>query len=425
MARRAALALLAVSLLLEAGCASLRWPFFARPDHLHGAFTEQDLGIELGAYAARFAAQVGTAADDIHQATTVRSIRRRALVWTLQVPPLVDQLAYDPNTRFAFVACLLIATAQRQYLVEGDGRAVFGEQQPIAVDAANVLLEDALAIGTRFLTAAQLDDVRERAEELARKYPIQGRDFAVQRVPRALVRQDATASLGWIFTLPLAPFRALEGVDSGAAAIHEFNRTAQEFAQIASRMPERIRGQLQLFLYDFEDRDTVRESLAAADRVAASAERISEVAAALPAELRKALVESQGNVDAIGRVVEQARGVVGPLDEASRQLEQASAHWLAMIGPRDPNAPPSNERPADERWRDTAQAVGGAAAELRGLADDLRTLTGESDVSRAVDHLFWRAVALLVVFFALLLVYRALAARLAVGDGPRRQARDN
>jgi len=412
MLRRAAPWVLAVPLLVTAGCASLRWPFLGRDDEFGGAFTEEDLGTELASYSARFSAQVTNTADDIHQGTTDRTIRRRALLWQLQMPPLMEQVAFDASTRFAYVAVLLVATAQRRYLVEGDGRELFAEQQPLAVATANQLVDDALEIGGRFLTPAQLKEVSTRAEDLAARYPIQGRDFSVQRVPRALVRQEATASLGWIFALPLAPFRALEGVDSGAAAIHDFNRTAQEFTAVVQRLPDQLRGQMQLLLYDVEDRETVQHSVAAAEAIAASAERISEVAARLPEDLRQTLLESQGSVDAVGRVVEQAKALVGPLDQATAQLEQASAHWLTMIGPRDETPPGPNDVPFDERWRNTADAISGAATQLRGLADDLRTLSGDADLKSAVDHLFWRAVALIVLFFALLLAYRALAARI-------------
>jgi hypothetical protein len=130
-------------------------------------------------------------------------------------------------------------------------------------------------------------------------------------------------------------------------------------------------------------------------------------------ELRKALLESQGNVDAIGRVVEQARGVVGPLDETSRQLEQASAHWLAILGPRREQPPDPTARPFDVRdWGNTAQSVGSAAAELRGLAAELQTVSGSAALGRVVDRIFWRAAALIGLFFAALLAYRVLAARL-------------
>lgn len=411
MRNGAALALLIAALASTTACSSFRWPFL-RNDGLDRAFTEEDLRSEITSFVTRFSAQVTNAADDIRAATPDRATRRRALLWQLNMPPIIEEVAADNEPRFAYFACLLISTAQKRYLTEGEGGDLFGAQQPIAITAAELLVEDITALGARFLTAKQLADVATRADELAAQFPIQGRDFSVQRIPRGVVRQEASSSVGWLLTLPLAPFRALEGVDSGASAIHDFNRTAQQFSQIIARLPERLRGQMELLLYDIEDRQTVQESTAALELVAASAQSLSETAARLPDDLRKALLESQGSVDGLGRVVDQAKGLVGPVAEASAQLEQASAHWLSILGPNDP-APDPNQRPFDvNEWRDAAQSIGSAAAELQGLATEIQTLSGSTALERAVDRAFWRGVALIVVFFAALLAYRLLTARL-------------
>ena len=293
----------------------------------------------------------------------------------------------------------------------------------MAIDTATLLLDDILGVGARFLSQRQLGEISARAEDLATQFPIQGRDFSVQRIPRTVVRQEATSSLGWFIALPLAPFRALEGVDSGADAIHDFNRTAQQFAQIAARLPERLRGQMQLLLYDIEDRETVQRGTAAMESVAASAQLLAETAAKLPEDLRKALLESQGSVDAVGRVVTQAQTLAGPVSDAATQLQQASAHWLTILGPNDPTPDP-NRRPFDvTEWRDAAQSIGAAAAELRGFATEIETLSGSTALDRAIDRAFWRGAALIVLFFASLLVYRLLATRLTRPGWPETDPR--
>jgi hypothetical protein len=414
--RRAAPIACAVVLSLSLGCAGLRWPFGDRAGY-DSAFTEEDLDTELSAYTARFAAEVGSAAGDIHDQTTDRTLRKRALIWQLQMPPILEEAVYDQSPRLAYVACVIIATMQQKYLTDGDGKDLFGDLQSIAVTAATGLRDDALSIGEQFLPAGRLQDVAARAEDLASKYPIRGRDFSMQRIPRARVRAEATESLGWLFAIPLSPFRALQGVDTGAAAIRDFNQTAQEFAQITARLPERVRGQLELFLYDVEDRETVQRSTAALDRAAESAERASLAAERLPEDLRKALLESQGSVDSLGSVVAQAQALVGPLSEAAGSLEQASADWLAVLGPKSDAPPAPGERPFDVRdWQATAQSIGAAAAELRGLAGELQALTGSSGLDAAIDRAFWRLAALIVLFFAALVAYRLIATRLA---GPR------
>jgi len=414
-ASRRSLALLAALLLVGSACASLPWPFAKR--QYRGDFTQEDLATELAAYAARFGAVVGNTAEDIREQSPVRTVRRRALIWQIQMPPLMDDVAFGDSPRFAYFATVLVAIAQQRYLSDGDGRDLFEGMQPHAVQAADSLVEDVLAIGQRFLTAKQLAEVEQHAREFAEKYPIQGRDFSIQRVPRAVVSVQAQQSLGWLISLPLAPFTALQGVDSGADAIHDFNRTAQEFAQITRQLPERIRWQLELFLYDVEDRDTVTRSVDAMDRVATSSQEIAATAQRLPEDLRKTLLDTQGPVDAVGKIVTQLDALATPLAETATQLERASASWLAILGPNDPGPPDPNKRPFDVRdWQAAAQSIGTAANELRGLATDLDTLGASPSLDAAVDRIFWRGVALIGVFFGALLVYRVLTARLTRRD---------
>ena len=51
-------------------------------------------------------------------------------------------------------------------------------------------------------------------------------------------------SLMAVLTLPLAPFTALDGVDSGAEAIRDFNATARPFSRIMAQMPAQIRAEI-------------------------------------------------------------------------------------------------------------------------------------------------------------------------------------
>lgn len=398
---------------LGSGCAAIPWPF-SRADGLQRGYTQEDLGGELAAFAARFGSVVNNTADEIEDQSKRRLVRRRALQWRLQMPPLMEEMAFGDPPQFAYFGAVLISKAQHLYLTEGEGSALFDDLQPLAVEAAASLVDDILSIGDFFLTQSQRAEVEMRTAEFAAKYPIQGRDFSVQRIPRAVVRAQAGTSLGWLISLPLAPFTALQGVDSGAEAIHDFNRTAQQFAQIARQMPERIRGQLELFVYDLEDRETVEKSVDALDRAATSAERAAASVERLPADLRQLLVDSKAPIDAVGVVVERTQALAAPLADTATKLEEASAHWLAMLGPRDMGPPDPNKRPFDVRdWTDTAQSIGQAAGELRGLAGEIQTASGSTVLDAAIDRAFWRAVALVAVFFALLLLYRVAASRLA------------
>jgi hypothetical protein len=402
-------------LLLLAGCANFHLPFTSQD-----SFSQDDLRSELTNYVGAFSAGIRSASEDIADATRDLTVRRRTVLWRLRMIPAMQNVAFrDVSAQESFALVLTLAIMQRQYLTDGDGRDLFGPEQPIATGVARDLELRVLDIGSQFLSREQLERVAHETDALARHYPIRGRDFSFQQAIGAAQHVSESSSLGWLITLPLSPFRALQGVDTGAQAIRDFNQTAREFAQIISALPDQLRLQIELVLYDVEDRETVVRGLAAFESLAESAAQASDAVQRLPDDLRGALSDSKDALGQAAATVDQARGLMTPLDSASQNLRDASADWLSLIGTRadrDKDTSP----PFDIRdWQNTAQQIGTSAAELRGLANDLRALGGGGDsLSAAVDRAFWRGIELIAVFFAALLVYRALASRITRAPGP-------
>src|SRR5262245_27411185 len=128
---------LVASLLALSGCASL--PFGPRWSTPSTAFTQEDLRDELDAFATRFAALVGSAAEEIAHSSTSTAVDRRAVLWQMRLIPAVREAAFLPNPRQGYVRALTISVMMHRYLTVGDGRALFGDEQQIAVNAARIL----------------------------------------------------------------------------------------------------------------------------------------------------------------------------------------------------------------------------------------------------------------------------------------------
>jgi hypothetical protein len=424
--------LLAALLAALSGCASVASFRPALPG-LGGparGLSEEELADELLAFASGFAGLVGTAAEEISNRSDDPVMRRRALLFGLRLDPAVRDAAFLPNPRAGYLRVLTIVVMLRHYLTTGDGRDLFGASQPIAVSVAETLEADAYALGSRFLTAAELAEVRREVVGLAERFPIRGTQFSLMSARGAVEEAPTRGALHEVISLPLAPFRALQGVDTGAAAVRDFNQTARRFATIVASLPAELRGEIQLVLLDADELRAVREGIGAFELAAASGERASlamerlpeELRATLDHEVRALLEESQQPIAQAAQAVEKAAEMSAPLRETATQLREASALWREILGARDATPRGPDERPFDVReWEATARAIGTSATELRELAVELERLRGSlqgSSLSPALDGLFWRAVALLVVFFALLLAYRVLAARVAARARP-------
>jgi hypothetical protein len=386
--------------------------------------SQEELASELAAFANRFAGRVSTAGEQIAASNDDPLVRRRAVLWGLRLNPVVREAAFLPNPKQGYLQLLTITVMMHAYLTEGDGNDLFGDLQPVAVSTSSILLDDALAVGARFIEPEYLAVVKAEVAELAARFPIQGTQFSMLRASEVVEAARGSGAFAYVTSLPLAPFTALRGVDNGAAAVRDFNLTAQRFSTVVAGLPETLRGEMQILLLDADDLRTLNRSVAALEVASASAARASlameqlpdQLRATLDEEVRALLGESQ---EALGRA-EQALGhaeqalarageIAGPLQETALQIREASALWREILGPHDPSPRGADEAAFDIReWEDTAQAIGSAAAELRALAGELQ----EHSLADEIDRLFWRAVALLVVFFALLLIYRLITARM-------------
>jgi len=395
----------------------------ANPIASHEELRERTL-----AYLDSFSAQVGRAADEIRDATDNLKIEKRALLWKLRVIPYAQSAALFDDARAAYAALLAVAISQRIYLTEGDGRAIFGEQQPRAVKAARDSEEEIRALGLTFLSPEEATRLERQADKLVRRRPIVGTEFLVPSLTQTRGGVEKVG-IGWLLNVPLAPFKALSGVSQGAAAIRDFNDTALRFAAIVAGLPEQLRWQIELLAFDLENRSTTRRTVEAVESLSESARVASEAMARLPLELEGVLARSEGSIGAANSTLVQAKELLVPLRAVMNDLREAGVAWERVLN-REEAAETSAtpERPFDIReWESTLVETSRAAVELRGLAVELRELgaaiqadgsasgvlqtvdQAEAGARSVVDHAAWRAFQVGCALFVMLVAYRLLA----------------
>jgi len=220
--RRAGLFAWLCLLLLLGACRSLPGGRYvagiATGDFSSGRITQRELREALVQYASRFEATIVATADTIAAGTKDPVIERRTLRWKLGVTPVVNQAAFLSEPEAAYVAMLTVAVSMHDFLTIGGGVEAFGEQQKLAVDASDELLQAAIALGDRFLDDKELARVTSEVEALVRNQPIRG-EFVAEQVQSLVTASESSSVFDWVTAIPLSPFRALQGVDQGAQAM--------------------------------------------------------------------------------------------------------------------------------------------------------------------------------------------------------------
>ena len=418
-----AAALLGASLCASCGSLPFSFPGVGPPQ-----ISEEDLRADTTRAARVFALSITGTADAIAERSSDRAIQRRALLWKIRIVPLVQAAARASKATASMIQLLVVAAAQRAYLTEGVGATLFGPQQPLAERSARDIESQLQTLPVRLLGKQRAQELQTEVEHLAREFPVHG-EFAIETAQGALPKIESSRPLQSVLALPLAPFRAIEGVESGASAMHAINATARQMNEVFAATPEQVRWQLELFTYEIEDHQKVEAALAEFARIAESSERFAAVAADLPQSLRREVLRllsdsPQGDVSrtlaALQTIVAGAGGVLGEAQPLASTLERTAAHVEQATGAWAEIAARFDERlgsakgsggvsPAlDVReYERAAEEVGAAAAQIRELLAELPEASSSS--IRLADRLFWRGLILLLVWFGLLLVYRRLA----------------
>jgi hypothetical protein len=385
--------------------------------------TEDDLSSALAVWATGFASLVGASADRIRAESRDRTVRRNAVSWQLRMIPLARLAAFRPDPRTAYVATLALALAQREYLTEGEGRELFGDKQPIAIDTASRLEDSVVSLGGVFLSNRQLARLREEVDKLVERNPIRG-TFESEGLVTSFSDPEQRTSFSWVTNLPMAPFRALSGVSDTAQAVQNFNETAREFTAVVNQLPQLSRWQLELLVADTEELESVERAVAAAEAVGQGAVGLSNAAATLPQDLgdqmSARLREVHSALADLDAALARAQALGEPLTHVADRVADASAQWTTLLAEmRSDDSKGDGGRPFDIReYESAAVRIADASRGIRELVVALNGLDAPGAtalVERAggiLDRATWRAGILIVVFFVSLAAYRLLVSRL-------------
>lgn len=216
-AKRATTLLAALALVLASGgCGSIPGGNYvsnlAAKTFQPGRISREELREALVQFASRFEATVVATADTITVGTQDPVIQRRALRWKIGMSPAINQAAFQPDALAAYVAMLTLATSLDEYLTTGGGKAAFGDQQSLAVEASGEIAAAARDLGHRFLDEKDLQRVTRQVEMLVAEQPIRG-EFVAETVQKLVTTSASNPAFDWVTAIPMSPFRALQGVD--------------------------------------------------------------------------------------------------------------------------------------------------------------------------------------------------------------------
>ena len=383
--------------------------------------------------------RVMAAADAIDRAAPRNEVRRNTLQWRIRTAETVRSSLAETNAVVAQVQLWYWCAAMDAYLSDGVGKALFGDQQPVAAEASRLLHSEAESIVRRMVPRERFAALKRKIDDAAGRGELfTASDTAGRNVLSELL---SVTHLEALLSIPLSPFNALKGIGKSGDALRDLAAVGDRGVELASRYPRLLAWYLQLMVLEIEGHDATRAVLADFHGLGATLRELGVTAKEMPARLRgEAVALLEQSRDAQGtaqQTLMRAEATANALDRAAQSITQLTTSVDAFFATfRDPAGEPAKPegapgRPFDIREYTTAlQAAEAGAREIRTTVATLSTATQahelegrlqvllsrteasvdkvKMDLAGLIDHIFWRAIQLALVIAVLVVAVRLI-----------------
>jgi hypothetical protein len=181
--------------------------------------------------------------------------RERLTLVKIRAARACRNAAFQSSPLAGYIDTLALCVQLRVLANSPEAAAILGDDTAEFVKLTETLDREITALGNQFIEPAAMDSLHAKLEAFAKDHPI-GHASAID--PPSANFHTSLPGLGWMLELPLAPFRALQGVDQTAQAVTDFNGVADGFSRTLAYLPLELAWETQLLVLQ-----TRRESEAA------------------------------------------------------------------------------------------------------------------------------------------------------------------
>jgi uncharacterized protein YukE len=412
-----------------------------------GQISQVELRDELNRFEYIFMTAMKQGAEDMEKDPVSRRIKRTNIQMQSRVTEALHAMLASDDPVVAFFDTWALIIRLRLYLEEGQGKRIYGELQQAAIAFISLTEIEIERIGQLLLKPDQFEEVKRNLEVFAFQHPITG-TYANLVVYATQERKEEAGALIRTLSIPMAPIRAMEGVDNTATAIHSVSDSVDRFTNAAEQLPESARWQMSILMDDFEESEISKSFLTSLNEFSQSSAKFVEVLDSMPAEIRTELLTA---LEASDESQQQLRATMQTAVEAASQLEKTMAEFqkttmavdqtaaqatnagvawkdasdsiqdLVMLfknkTPRPPDAPPPfGMHDFDQMLTNagqTADKVTNAITELQQTIDSAAKAQIQKELRSLVDHIMIRLFELALAIMVLIGVYRYIRKKMA------------
>lgn len=400
---------------------------------------------ELDRFEYYFIDSMTLATNEVNAISGTRQESRNELQRRTRIIDALYAMMSPDDSVQAFVDTWGLVVRLRHYIQGGAGSQIYGEHQPRALAFITEAEEEIQRIGKLFINPEQFNETRDGISSFARANPITGHFSNLIVYASKEEAETPGGILATTLRIPMAPIRALEGVDKTGDAIIKVRDSVDNFTGIAQQFPESARWQMSILMEDFEDLEMTQSFLSSLSQFSDSSERLVEVLNSMPADLRKELVTVLEESD---QTQQQLQGTLKAAAQASAQLEktlaeiqttslsvndtaglatEAAVAWenasesfqdlVSQFKPKEPRSPDAPPRFGMRDFDTMLLNAGQTADKVTHAIVQLQEATGQdgeikNEFRSLIDHAAMRLFQLLLAAFVLMLILTVIRRKL-------------
>jgi len=296
--------------------------------------SEEELQANLDAFEEYLRVSIEETVNKINEIDMTSKTRRTSLMIQMRTSQAINAMLQQEEPVVACIEVWGFLVRLHQYLEEGAGNLLFGDNQHMFIEMAAQFEAKIEAISRMFMKNKIFEENRKRIYSFAQSNPIKA-SFSNTIVYSTMAQEGKSSPFQSIISIPLAPVRAMEGVDKTATAVNRFTDKAVRFSDIIEELPESVRWQLLALLYDFEETEMTKSFLASISKFSDSSVQLAETTKNLPQEIRaqtSILVEEIDDKQAnIQTTLDKAQKTLETADQALAQADKTAASFQATV----------------------------------------------------------------------------------------------
>ncbi len=416
-------------LLAVSGCGLLHFagaPPKARVGSLTGVTNSGPVVVTvLQAQVMRFAdvyvAKISQACDDVSARTTNSTLRLTMLRWKLgqATSAYIDATGDKPALN---ALDMLVLVTMARMVVEEYAVPTFGPEVQPLLDKQREVETEAWALAGGVLKPPQQTELRGlidqwRAKNPNQRYigPVRFREFvtALGMAPNQPTA-GPTSLFGLLYLDPLA------GMDATTVAIQDTRELAERAMYYTQRMPQLLSWQMEVLAGQLASQPESRQVLADAQNLAAAARVFADTSKQLPQiinDQRQAAIQQllDGMTNQSQALLAETRQTLDAASVSATNINgaiQSLTEFVRLVTPTNQVAAAGATNSRSFNVQDyglAASQIGAAALDLKTTLESMKEsapeLAGWSrqtavEARLAVDHAFWRGVALIFILLA-------------------------